>query len=267
MREKTDKPRGVLAAGNWAGGIAHNRYHPSADLASYVEHFWSVEWQLNDQPPKKIETVPHPSVHLVFEEKRSMMVGVHKGIFARVLEGEGAIFAIKFCPASFRGFYGKALTTITSKSLAPSLVFGPEICALENKVLAATTPQERLTHAEDFLRRRLPALDEHAVNLNRVLSLIAKDRALTQVAQLLPLAGCNLRQLQRLFNEYIGVSPKWVIARYRIHEALERVQDDEEINWAALALDLGYADQAHFIRDFKALIHTTPRRYKSTLKS
>ena len=75
--------------------------------------------------------------------------------------------------------------------------------------------------------------------------------------------GLGVRALQRLFAEYVGVSPKWVIQRYRLHEAAERIarMRPEELDGAALAADLGYADQAHFIRDFRRWVGFTPAEY------
>jgi AraC-like DNA-binding protein len=69
------------------------------------------------------------------------------------------------------------------------------------------------------------------------------------------------RSLQRLFRRYVGVSPKWVLQRYRLHEAAERIAEGRDGDWAATALELGYFDQAHFIRDFKALIGASPAQY------
>ena len=68
--------------------------------------------------------------------------------------------------------------------------------------------------------------------------------------------------LARTFARYVGVSPKWVIRRYRIHEALVRVDSGTEVDWAGLAADLGYSDQAHFVRDFTTTVGTTPTRYR-----
>ena len=96
---------------------------------------------------------------------------------------------------------------------------------------------------------------------------IASDRSITRVAHLLPAGGGTVRRLQRLFKQYVGVSPKWVIARYRIHEALDRVHENNVKGWASLALDLGYADQAHFIRDFKGLVGATPLLYQTRARS
>ena len=73
--------------------------------------------------------------------------------------------------------------------------------------------------------------------------------------------GVNKRTLQRLFAKYVGVSAKWVIQRYRLHEAAERLGGDEDVDLAALALELGYADQAHFARDFRAMVGRPPAAF------
>jgi AraC-like DNA-binding protein len=210
-----------------------------------------------------VGTLPHPSVHLVFEKGASAVEGIRKGAFSRVLRGKGSVFAVKFRPASFHGFYGKALTTLTDQTIEPKKVFGADFPELEESVLRAQSAAERVAQTENYLRARLPAEDENAKFLNDLLPRIATDRSITRVAQLLPLGGGTVRRLQRLFNQYVGVTPKWVIARYRIHEALECVHEDRMKDWVSLALDLGYADQAHFIRDFKALVGVTPLQYQT----
>jgi len=68
-----------------------------------------------------------------------------------------------------------------------------------------------------------------------------------------------------LFDDYVGVSPKWVIQRYRLHEAAERIARGGVEDFADLALELGYADQAHFIRDFKKLVGRSPAEYARSL--
>jgi AraC-like DNA-binding protein len=91
--------------------------------------------------------------------------------------------------------------------------------------------------------------------------MIAVDRTITTVEQVLHRWRLGKRMLQRLFNEYVGVGPKWVINRYRLHEAIERLAGDPPKDWTQLALELGYFDQAHFIRDFKALVGRPPAAY------
>ena len=94
---------------------------------------------------------------------------------------------------------------------------------------------------------------------------ITEDQALRRVAQLAEVSGLSERKLQRLFSDYVGVSPKWVMRRARLHEAALRIEADGagSVDWAALAADLGYADQAHLTRDFSATLGVPPSRYAS----
>jgi AraC-like DNA-binding protein len=114
---------------------------------------------------------------------------------------------------------------------------------------------------QGWLHRRLPPRDERAEWIATVVERAATDRGITRVEHLASGLGIGVRALQRLFAEYVGVSPKWVIQRYRLHEAAERIAAGEVRDWADLALDLGYADQAHFIRDFRRWVGRSPGDY------
>jgi hypothetical protein len=61
-----------------------------------------------------------------------------------------------------------------------------------------------------------------------------------------------------------GLSPSWVIRRYRLHEAAAHATAGGDVDWARLAISLGYYDQAHLVRDFTATVGTAPARYAAT---
>lgn len=227
---------------------------PSANIAAFVEHFWMVRWDLRGQPSFVAETLPHPCVHIVFESGgHSHIGGVHRGRFTRVLEGEGRVFGIKFRPGGFHPYWRRPLSELVDCSLPLHEIFGEAGQVLASAVLACEDDEERMSLAEDFLQSRLqsrlPAPDCNVLLIDRLVVRIIADRELTQVDP------------QRLFNQYIGISPKWMIQRYRLHEALERLDKDLAPDWAEFALTLGYFDQAHFIKDFKAMIGRTPAQY------
>ncbi len=91
---------------------------------------------------------------------------------------------------------------------------------------------------------------------------------MTRVETVAEQFGLGIRKLQRLFLNYVGVSPKWVIQRYRLIEAAERMREATTnlLDFAKLAVDLGYADQSHLIRDFKVLVGMTPAKYGESLR-
>ena len=100
IRLKTDPPRGLLTTPAAARRrFRHERYHPSADLEKYVEHYWVVEWDLRGEAPERAETLPHPSVHMIFEpDGNSRIRGPARAKFSRLLEDRSFVFAVKFTP-------------------------------------------------------------------------------------------------------------------------------------------------------------------------
>ena len=74
--------------------------------------------------------------------------------------------------------------------------------------------------------------------------------------------GLTVRTLQRLFTHYVGVGPKWVLARYRMHDAVADLDAGWDGTLTDLAVRYGWYDQAHFTRDFTALVGVTPGQYR-----
>ena len=116
-------------------------------------------------------------------------------------------------------------------------------------------------YAEALLCSVRPERDPLAEQVAALVSHITADPGLRRVDQLSAEAGMTARSLQRLFADYVGVSPKWVMRRARLHEAAERADSGEPVDWALLASDLGYADQAHLTRDFTSTLGISPTRY------
>ena len=262
-RPLSPEPRGVLHR-LAAGEFAHGRFEAPDDLADRIEHFWTVRWNLEGQPPQVQETLPHPNVHLVVEPGSSAAWGVHTGRWTRLLEGRSQAFGIKFRPGAFRAPLGRAVSTIVDTSIAADAIFGAEAAALAN-VLGQDDDRVAVDLASAFLRARLPAIDDATLLAGRIVDAIADDLELHSADALARRFDMSLRALQRLFNDHVGVGPKWVIKRYRLHEAVARVQAGQTVSWAALAQDLGYFDQAHFIADFRKLVGRTPGDYARAL--
>jgi len=255
------KPRGVLRPHLEHGEFQHARRLPCAPLAWLVEHFWYVGWDLRGLPPQTQETLPHPNVHLVIEPPQARIYGVHGGRFTRELKDQGRCFGIKFKPGGFHPFLGAPVSTLMDGSLAVADVFGAGSDAFEADVLASADVDAMIVLAEGFLLDRLPPFDATVERVSRLVADIANDRSITTVEHVCERSGLSTRALQRLFKQYVGIGPKWVINRYRMHEAVALVQEGQSLVWAELALALGYFDQAHFIRDFRQLIGRTPAEY------
>jgi AraC-like DNA-binding protein len=252
IRPKLVPPRGVLYTRMEPQMPDYSRYWPADELLPFVEHFWTVTWDLAE--PETAEVLPHPSVQLTLEAGASRVTGVPRGRFVTRLAGRGRVLGTKFRPGGFRPFLGRPVATLTGRSLPLAEVFGAAAAGLADRALAHDDPPAAFEVVQGFLLGLEPRPDLAIELVGRIAERAAADREVTRVAHLEDLFGLGARSLQRLFAEYVGVSPKWVIQRYRLHEAAERIADGGEIDWADLAQELGYADQAHFIRDFRRLV-------------
>jgi AraC-like DNA-binding protein len=262
LRHKTAPPRGMLKTSTAdPERFEHARYHPSPDLEPYVEHFWVVGWDLRGQPSYRAETLPHPSVHLVFDARTGCRIaGATRGKFSTILEGEGGVFAAKFRPGGFYPFVRKPVSAFTDSTFTLKSVWGTEGETLEQAVLAEPDRDRKMEIVETFLRSLRPEPDENITLATTIADAIAADREILKVEDVARRFELSLRTLQRLFGRYVGVSPKWVIQRYRLHEAAEQLAGSP-VSQSELAFRLGYADQAHFVKDFKAIVGTSPAVY------
>jgi AraC-like DNA-binding protein len=264
-KAKTDKPRGVLNLEAGEAKFDLSRYEPSAELRFFVEHYWIVAWDLRGQEPYLQETLPYPCVHLIFEKDKSAILGVMTGKFSTILQDQGRVFGIKFRPGAFYPFLQSPVSELTDSSLPIEEVFGLEGKRLEAAILALENKGALVELAEDFLRQRLPEPDETVETINRIVNYIIAHREVIKVEDVVSRFHLSKRTLQRIFSQYVGVSPKWVIKRYRLHEAAEQLAGAGSVDWSQLAVELGYFDQAHFIKDFKTIVGATPGEYVRSL--
>ena len=265
LRPKLIQPRGILHHSVELGAPGYGRYWPADDLAPFVEHFWTVAWDVAE--PEVHEVLPHPSVQLVLEEGNSRVGGVPTGRFTRRLEGRGRVLGTKFRPGGFRPFLGRPVSSLTDRTMTLDEIFGPEGLELETRALACADPREGFEVVQEFLLGFDPVPDPAIELVGRIAERAATDRDITRVDHLVKEFALSTRKLQRLFDEYVGVTPKWIIQRYRLHEAAERIAAGTTTDGATLAQDLGYADQAHFIRDFKKLVGTSPAEYARAFRA
>ena len=260
-RHDTDAPRGVLHAQLGEGTFEHARQAPAPALADFVEHYWCVRWDRRGQPPRLQETLPHPNVHLVIERGAARVWGVHDGRYRRVLEGRETVFGVKFAAGGFHAFLRGPVAALANRSMPAREVFGAGIDAVAPAIPACADIAAMAALVEPLLLANVPPPDPLAAQARALVALAAGDRALLRAEQLAGHAGMGLRALQRLFRDYVGASPKWVVQRYRLHEAVALLQAGRAVAWSELALALGYYDQAHFIRDFRRLVGSAPADY------
>jgi AraC-like DNA-binding protein len=251
--------RGVLYPREQAAVATVDRASPSPALARFVDFYWHVRWRT--EQPYETKVLSHPNVHLVFEEPSPLIYGVDRTLFVRRLEGRGQVLGVKFRPGGFRPFTARPVIDFADRRLPAADVLHPDVDDAGRAVLRHTDLGAMVKPAEEFLRAILPEPDPVAVEVAGMVDAITADPGLFRVDQAAEALHVSVRTLQRLFAEYVGASPKWVLRRARLHEAAARADQGGHIDWAVLAGDLGYFDQSHLTRDFTAAVGVPPARY------
>ncbi len=259
-------PRLPAAVLHGAGGQQPFRVHrqdPSPGAADVVHHLWAVDWELPAGAEHTQEVLTFPCQHLTVEPDGSWVHGVVTRRFARTLTGTGRAIGAHLRVPGLAAITGVADLSATTDQRVPLAALLPDR-AVPDAVTEAATTAQGCTALDEWLA----SLPRHEVAggdlVEQAVALAQSDHGLTRVEDLADRLAVSPRTLQRNLGRMLGVSPKWVVRRARIHDALESAATDQvPPDWADLAHRLGFADQAHFTNTFTAMVGVPPARYAS----
>ena len=243
--------------------IEVGRSEPAGELAGLVDYFWWVLWDTPE--PHEQEVVPRPVVHVAAEvvagEPRLLVHGVHPRMFHRRLEGTGHTVAAAFRPAGFRPFLTGDVAELRGREVPAAEVLRVDDRRVAADVLACERPEDGAAVLEQWLLGLAPPPDPTVAAVAALVERVEEDTSLVRAEQVAEIAGVSLRTLQRRFNAYVGIGPKWVVQRSRLLDVTAAAHGDADVDWAELASRLGYADQSHLIRAFTQLVGHPPAAY------
>jgi AraC-like DNA-binding protein len=254
----------ILRPSAAAQHIDVRRVVPSARWLPFIEYHWIVRWECSE--PFDQQVIPQPCVHVSaepFEGRPRLLVnGITRESFIRTLTGTGHVLGTAFKPASFRAVLGADLSAVSGRVVPFGEVVSPADSGAAAEILRSDTTDDAMVEAmEAYLDGLDPTPDPHAEVINALIQAAERDRTLIRAEQLAELAGVSLRTLQRQFTAYLGIGPKWVVQRFRLLDAAAAAHDRTPTDWAALAVELGFSDQAHLTRAFAAVVGTPPATY------
>ena len=257
----TADTRGILNPQRGASHFTLTRHAPAPEVADRIDRHWIVRWDLRGRSPFTQDVLPHPCVNVVFEAGEGRIFGVVRHRFSRRLEGAGIAVGTRFRPGAFASFADVPMSRIVGRSVPVAEALGDDGARLEREVAAHDDDAEQVATVERFFADRLPDDDE---GFELVAAIVADMLSLPPGARVEHVAerhGLSARTLQRLFRRYIGLGPKWVLQRYRLHEAAERMAGGEADDLTRLALELGYFDLPHFTTHFRRAVGRSPAAF------
>jgi AraC-like DNA-binding protein len=247
----------------------------SPDLTDLARRFWIPVWDVPEGELAPQQVLQYPVCLVVISDSYTRFYGVVSGLSQTVLSGRGWAVGLMLQPASGHLFTRAPVRRMTDRfvdltSLDPQRsVDGTALTAVVRELMApdpssVAAQQQARAAVEAELRRLLP-VDDEGLLVNAVVEDVETSPDLLRVDELCARFDISERTLQRLLHKRIGLGPKWLIRRRRLQEAADRLRDsDAEL--AGIAADLGYADQAHFTRDFRKATGLTPGEFAARFR-
>jgi AraC-like DNA-binding protein len=259
--------------GNWRG-IVHPRAtaavfdvarHPcSPELAPFVAYLWSVEWDLPDGERHVQRVLPNPSVHLSFEPDVARVTGPMRGsTHGYELAGRGRVVGVRFRPGGARPWLSGPVSALTDREMPAAALAALDADAVRARVRDAPDTADAVALVDAVLAPLRPEPDPAVARADELVRLVDAEPGIRRTEDLAARLATTPRSLQRFCAEWIGVGPKDLVRWARLHEAAGRAAAGP-VDWAALAVELGYADQAHLVRDFTRVVGEPPARYART---
>jgi AraC-like DNA-binding protein len=266
LQESADQyePRGRLDPAGFDKHVIFSMSPAPADLALFVDHAWIVSWdQLHDTYLSE-EVMHRPFVDIFVSKDRSGVQGTFRYKRTYVASGSGRIMGVRFKPGGFHAFWSGAMTELQDVMLDLTQIF-PEADDTYIAVLTAQPDQQACDQLMQLLRTKCPQPDPKIGLINQIITATESDESLQTVAAVARHFSKSERWLQQLFQEYVGIGLKWLLQRKKLVLAAEKIRSTHDPDWTALAYDLGYSSQQHFITDFKQVVGKTPTQYKREL--
>ncbi|WP_457154743.1 helix-turn-helix domain-containing protein [Mesorhizobium sp. P5_C1] len=183
------------------------------------------------------------------------------GLFAGpvVIESFGGACCVQvnFTPLGARRFFRQPMSELTDSMVVLDDVLGGEGMALRERLGNAPDWAARFDIAEAFVAARLENAAETPLEIAWAYDRIITSGGRTRISVLAEKLGRSRKHLASGFSDAIGIGPKTLSRIVRFNRALG-LSRQQTVDWADIAADCGYADQAHLVREFRDLAGETP---------
>lgn len=243
--------------------IRYREHRPAPALRDAVQCYWTLRGTVDGAAPVRNRVLPDGCIDILFDlgegadaGEAARVIGAMKSAEVVWLRGSVDLLGVRFHPGGAPGFLAERAGGLTRRTAPLSALWGARAEETLERLRAAPLPA-RIALLDGILqgRRRTGARDEQILAAGRIIAASGGTVAVRAVQQAL---GVSARQLERRFEELVGVPPRFACKVARFQRAVELALHQPDIRLARLAAEAGYYDQPHFTREFKALAGITP---------
>src|SRR5215813_11668885 len=255
-----------------------NFYKPEPPLSQFVDNFWLFEGHNPDHKTERI--LPTGTLELAINLRQNelrfsdsecpdncyqlsgaVVSGASGRSFTPDASEEVFIIGVHFKPGGAFPFLGLPADEVADTHVDLETLWGPSARRLRERLCEARTSAERFQSVQDALLSRLCHGVEQHYAVSAALEMFVKNQAGPRVREAAKYLGLSQRRFIQVFKAEVGLTPKLFSRIQRFQQSRTFIQHNPSINWADLAVDFGYFDQSHFIREFLEFSGLSPTDY------
>ncbi|TVR52584.1 MAG: AraC family transcriptional regulator [Puniceicoccaceae bacterium] len=253
-------------------------YRPSPPLSLAVEAIWlyagyspphrlervlpsgTIEWVINLRADRFL--CYHPETYEPVEATAGALVaGPRASVQIIDTEQQREIMGVHLRPGGMQILTGIPADAVAGRDVPLEELWGGRAAILRERLLGVPTPQEKIREVERWLAGDLRVERTPHRAVAEALRRLEADEAPVKLGDLAAELGLSSRRFIEVFTAGVGLTPKVYASIRRFQKALRTIHRTARCGWADLAIDCGWYDQAHMIRDFKRFSGLTPAEY------
>ena len=260
-----------------------NFYKPKPPLAKFVDNFWLYKGHESKYEFERI--LPNGTLELAinlrqnelrfYDAERPEQCSRFSGAIISGAQGSGLVpdtveafvMGVHFKPGGAFPFLGLPAGDLADIHVDLETLWGPAAGRLRERLCEARTSAERFQLLQEALLSRLCDGVEKHYAVSGALEMFARNQTGPRVREAAKYLGLSQRRFIQVFKAEVGMTPKLFSRIQRFQQTRTFIQQNPSPNWAVVALDLGYFDQSHLIREFHEFAGLSPTEYLSRHRS
>ncbi len=211
--------------------------------------------------PQDTETVKYPNTNIIISKKKSCLTGQHTTTNHRYVGRNFLTFQVVFQPGALYRITGIAMEELSNKYMDAEDIFGSTLRLVNEQLFSAESYIVMVQIIEQFLFKLIKNVkkEQHVVDVSGKLMLLQNDQF--RLEKFIKDACLCHRQFDRKFKERVGIAPKQFLQIVRFDKAYRTKNRFPNMDWLSVAVQCGYYDYQHLVKDYKEFTGYTPAKF------
>ena len=260
--------------------MIHKLHFPQLPLSQFVENMWLVQGFEAGYTREKI--LPDGAIELIIDfaaqpkrifdheasatfrtVKKAWISGERTRYLVIGAETNESMVGIRFRPGGAYPFFRFPISELSEAVTELDLIWGRLIDDIRDELQEIDSPEDRLLRLESLLLRQV----QRSLEPNRLITFaihqLQNSPQFLAIRDLASTIGITQKHLISQFEKVVGLRPKSFARVCKFQKVVNLIEQQNQIEWSSLALECGYYDQAHFIKEFHTFSGLSPSTYVS----